>query len=202
MPTYVVNTAIILLVPNDPHYSAASFCPTWVIESSNADPVDTYVEAGNCLAQFWDGVRGVVSEEAFYWLTNWRAIAGGWPFVGLDDSQSLTPFGTAEGIAPYYQTLMVKKKTGTPPRYWKGRAYIPFIGGEWAGETLCNPAAPALVACANAFVGSYTDGATTLTSVKPVEGVAEWEPIGAAEISQFIAFQRRRNISKRYYTYP
>lgn len=202
MPTWVVNTAIILLVPDDPLYSAASFCPTWIIESTNLDVVDTYIEAGECLWQFWDGVRGAVSEQAFYWLTHWRNVSGGWPFVGLDDSMALNPFGTSPGIAPYYQTLMVRKKTGAPPRYWKGRAYIPFIGEKWAGKTLCDPADAELAALGNAFVGPYTSGNTTLTQVKPVAGVAAWEPITAADVSQFIAFQRRRNISKRYYTYP
>lgn len=202
MPTYIVNTAIILLVPNDPHYSAASFCPTWVINTSAADPVDSYIEAGECLAQFWDGVRGVVSEQALWWETHWRSLAGGWPFVGLDDGSSATPFGTAEGIAPYYQTLMVRKKTGSPPRYWKGRAYIPFIGGKWAGQTLCDPLDAELVTLSNAFYGAYTSGSTSIEQVKWDEAAGGWAPIAAADVSQFLAFQRRRNLSKRYYTYP
>lgn len=199
MPIYIVNTSLVLYCYNGPYFNSAAFCPTWAINSSNVNPVDTYVEAGNCLSKFWDEIRQVVSENAFYYLNKWRPIAGGFPFDGDDDSQAINPQGTAPGVAPYYQAMLVKKMTGDPLRYEKGRAYIPYLGEEWAGATLLDPDDVRISQAALAFAGTYVDGATSLSPVKFDKATNSWEPVLSARMSQFLAFQRRRNMSHNYY---
>lgn len=199
MPTYIVNVSLGIFCYNENYLNMAAFCPTYAIESGNPNPVDTYVEAGDCLSDFWDIVRAVVSDSAFYYENHWRPLAGDWPYTGEDDSQAVNPQGNAPGLSQYYKTLMVRKFTGDPARYTKGRAYIPYIGAEWAEATVIDPDDAGLAAVATAFATPFTRGATTITPVKFNKSTGNWDSVVQAKMSPFLAFQRRRNMSRAYY---
>lgn len=202
MSTSIVNVSLGIFCYQPGYLNMAAFCPTFRIESSNPDILDTYNEAGDALSDFWDQVRPVVSDSAFYYENLWRPQAGPWPYTGEDDSHAANPQGAAAGLSQFYKTLMVRKFTGAPPRYTKGRAYIPYIGGAWAESTVVDPDDAVLASVALAFAQSWTRGNTTLNPVKFDTASGGWAPVVDAKMSPFLAFQRRRNMSHGYYEIP
>jgi len=58
---------------------------------------------------------------------------------------------------------------------------------------------PDLAAAAALWAGTYTDGGCSLTGCTFNRATGEFATLVGADISPFLAFQRRRNIGKHYY---
>lgn len=195
-----LNTQFILAWRNDTGFANASFSSTWIVDSSAGTVMDLQTEISLALNDWIDPVMVPMSSDVQLWYVYYRWRTAGGPFEGIDELGF--HFGGSPGVSLFVKSLLIKKYTGSPPRYKSGRAYIPFLGAFYNDLALFDDTDATLVACANQFATSCSHGSTTMVPVVQVGSGAVWAPVVQAKPSQFPAWQRRRSIGKRYYEFP
>jgi len=196
----IVNVMFVMRWENDNGFGVGTFSSTFAVDSDAPDTPSLQTAVSLALVDWVPPILVPISTSAWLWYVHYRPRTPDFPYEGIDELGVLT--GGTAGVSPWYESLMVKKFTGDPPRYRKGRAYLPFLGGVYAGQTFCDPDDTVLSAAATRFAELATHGGTTLTPVVHKASTDEWEPVVQAKMSQFRAFQRRRNVGKRYYEFP
>lgn len=185
---------------NGPGRAWASFSNTYVLTSDLPPGPDLAAEATSFAAGFSDTIRQVMGGSDLYFMLRTRTREGG-PFMELDDELFLGGGGFVD-VAPYWCSLMVRKYSGSPERYRQGRAYIPFIGKPIGQSAFTSPFDVEFQYIADLFSQTFTSGTMVGVPVVHYRPTDVWEPVTRCDISPFLAFQRRRNASTRYYEIP
>lgn len=178
----------------------ASFSNTYVITSDLPLGPDLAAEATSFAADLSATVRNVMGGPGLYFMLRTRTRQGG-PFLEIDDELFLGAGGFTE-IAPYWCTLMVRKYSGSPEKYRQGRIYLPFIGKPIGQSSFTAPYDTEFQYIADLFAQTFTSGTMVGVPVIHNREADAWEPVTRCDISPFLAFQRRRNASTRYYEFP
>lgn len=178
----------------------ASVSNTYFVQSDLPIGPDLIAEFTSAADHLFERVRRVMGGPDIYCICHYRP-RGPSTFPDGEDEIAIYDGGYTEA-APWWCSLMVKKFTGPGPTYDKGRAYIPFIGKPLGGGPLVDPDSPELQDAADAFSEVITSGSMVLTPIiwRAATGVSDI--VVSTKMSQFLAFQRRRNASTRYYEFP
>lgn len=178
----------------------ASFSNTYVVTSDLPIGPDLSAEAQLCAVSVFDQVRLIMGGDDIYCMLRTRTRQGG-PFMEIDDEIALGSGGFVEA-APWWCSVLVRKYSGDPERYSKGRVYIPFVGKPIGGSPFLGDFATDFQYIADEFSRTLTAGTMTCVPVVHRKAEDDWAPVTRCDLSPFLAFQRRRNASTRYYEFP
>jgi hypothetical protein len=196
----VVNCALTFMWNDGNGYSVATCSNTYVVESDEPVGLQLYADMNQALADAFAGINECMGNPAFLWGCTYRPVAGS------DIPEHFDEVGGEPGsyidTAPFFMAIVVQKFTaasGNP----RGKAYIPYIGGPLGQNALlANYDGPFFQGIADKFAVTAASGSTTMVPVVWKPGTATAEPITHCKISQWVAQQRRRAGSRRYYKFP
>lgn len=175
----------------------ASFSNTYFCESTLGIGPDFSATLTNIGYEVFDKISEIMGGRDIYCMLHVRPRQGS-DVPEFEDEIALQDGGYVEP-APWWCSLLVRKYSGDPERYKRGRVYIPYIGKPLGEKAVFLDGELPSQVYADKFAAVLTNGGTTLTPVVSDAATASWQPVTRCDFSPYLAFQRRRGAGKRYY---